>query len=268
MVNSTLSFRKLFKISVVLTLLAASVDSASAAPVKVLRGKRGLQGVPGAQGPVGPQGPTGPQGPQGPAGERGEKGETGLQGPQGNPCLPTDPACKGPPGEQGPSGVLPSLVIDLHDNSKGTATCQAIDFSSTNVLDTNGTSINLSDIAMDEDGVQIQVLLQNIASPSGNLYMLQGYLKITDIGINPNNTLTSYVIGWDGSDGNGSTRTYFGSNKLQNYFLLTSVPYALILNYMYKDCEGQSNKNGAELGANQLALRVPTGYNARFIFKD
>lgn len=80
------------------------------------KGDTGDTGATGATGPAGPKGdrgPTGPEGPQGDkgddgdagsAGAQGERGPTGPVGPKGDPCLATDPACRGPKGDTGNAG--------------------------------------------------------------------------------------------------------------------------------------------------------------------
>ena len=69
------------------------------------KGERGLQGIQGAVGPQGAKGDTGAQGVAGLAGSNGAPGARGETGAKGDPCLATDPACRGPKGDDGTDGT-------------------------------------------------------------------------------------------------------------------------------------------------------------------
>jgi hypothetical protein len=58
----------------------------------------------GDPGPAGARGPAGAAGAKGDAGAPGTNGTAGTQGPKGDPCLATDPACRGPKGDTGDVG--------------------------------------------------------------------------------------------------------------------------------------------------------------------
>jgi len=71
-------------------------------------GAKGDTGAPGANGAKGdPCLATDPacRGPQGPAGAKGDTGAPGANGAKGDPCLATDPACRGPQGTAGATGA-------------------------------------------------------------------------------------------------------------------------------------------------------------------
>jgi hypothetical protein len=63
-----------------------------------LAGAKGDAGEPGAAGPAGLKGDTGAPG------TNGVNGADGAQGAKGDPCLATDPACRGPKGDTGDAG--------------------------------------------------------------------------------------------------------------------------------------------------------------------
>jgi hypothetical protein len=74
---------------------------------------------PGAQGPEGPPGKAGANGATGPTGAPGAKGDKGDAGPKGDPCLSSDPACRGANGVDAFSAVT-ATPLDFPNSTAST----------------------------------------------------------------------------------------------------------------------------------------------------